>query len=125
MKSLTTNATVTLAVVAALGGDARAQEDGKSCTPKTLRGTYVFAADGYNIVAGVPQPKAILEMMQFHGDGTLTVETATVSITARSHSHPLAVPDSILSTRAASARLRSPRGRASTSSLTQTEAQSG
>ena len=80
MKSLTTNATVTLAVVAALGGVARAQDDGKSCTPKTLRGTYVFAADGYNIVAGVPQPKAILEMMQLHGDGTLTVETATVSI---------------------------------------------
>ena len=80
MKSLTTIATVTLAFVAALGGVALAQDDGKSCTPKTLRGTYVFAAHGYNIVAGVPQPKAILEMMQLHGDGSLTVDTATVSI---------------------------------------------
>jgi hypothetical protein len=50
------------------------------CGLRTLRGTYVFAATGYNIVSGAAQPKAILEVIVFNGDGTLTVPTATVSI---------------------------------------------
>jgi len=37
-----------------------------------LRGSYVFAANGYTIVNGVPQPKAIVEVIVFNGDGTLT-----------------------------------------------------
>jgi hypothetical protein len=35
---------------------------------------------GFNIVAGVAQPKAIVELIQFNGDGTLTSPGATVSI---------------------------------------------
>ena len=50
------------------------------CGLHTLRGSYVFTASGYNIVAGVPQPKAIIEPIDFNGDGTLTVPAATVSI---------------------------------------------
>jgi len=50
------------------------------CTLKTLRGTYVFTASGYNIVAGVAQPKAIVEVINFNGDGTLTVPAATRSV---------------------------------------------
>ena len=50
------------------------------CTLKTLRGTYVFAASGYNIVAGVGQPKAIVEVIDFKGDGTLSVPGATRSV---------------------------------------------
>ena len=50
------------------------------CTLNALRGTYVFAATGYNIAGGVPQPKAIVEVIEFQGDGTLTVAAATVSI---------------------------------------------
>lgn len=50
------------------------------CGLQTLRGSYVFAASGYNIVAGVQQPKAIVEAVEFHGDGTLSVPAATVSI---------------------------------------------
>ena len=46
----------------------------------TLDGLYVFTAPGFNIVAGVPQPKAIVELIDFHGDGELTVPAATVSI---------------------------------------------
>jgi len=40
----------------------------------------VFSATGYTIVAGVAQPKAIVELIRFNGDGTLTVPGATRSI---------------------------------------------
>lgn len=55
-------------------------DDEKGCSLDTLRGRYVFTARGFNIVAGVPQPKAILELIDFGGDGTLAVPVATVSI---------------------------------------------
>jgi hypothetical protein len=45
-----------------------------------LRGNYVFVASGFTIVGGVAQPKAIVEVINFNGDGTLTVPSATVSI---------------------------------------------
>jgi len=62
-----------------MAGIARADSD---CTLKalTLRGPYVFAATGFNIVGGVAQPKAIVEVISFNGDGTLTVPGATRSI---------------------------------------------
>jgi hypothetical protein len=50
------------------------------CDLKTLRGSYIFAASGFNIVGGVAQPKAIIEAIDFNGDGTLDVPAATVSI---------------------------------------------
>jgi hypothetical protein len=51
-----------------------------ACTERTLRGSYVFSASGFNIVAGVQQPKAIVEVIVFNGDGTLDVPAATVSL---------------------------------------------
>ena len=54
--------------------------DDDVCGVNTLRGTYVFAARGFNIVAGVAQPKAIAEVIEFNGDGTLSVPAATVSL---------------------------------------------
>jgi hypothetical protein len=51
-----------------------------ACTEETLRGSYVFSASGFNIVGGVQQPKAIVEVIVFHGDGTLDVPAATVSL---------------------------------------------
>lgn len=51
----------------------------ESCGLNTLRGTYVFAATGFNIVAGVALPKAIVEVIEFNGDGTLSVPAATLS----------------------------------------------
>ena len=71
-----------LVTVAALSvsGAARARRGPDDCGPKTLRGTYVFAATGYNIMSGVPQPKAIVEVIEFNGDGTLTVPAATRSV---------------------------------------------
>ena len=70
------------AAVLALGatGVALAAEDDNGCSLTTLRGRYVFTARGFNIVSGVPQPKAILEIVDFHGDGTLAVPAVTVSI---------------------------------------------
>ena len=51
-----------------------------ACTEDTLRGSYVFSASGFNIVGGVQQPKAIVEVIAFNGDGTLDVPAATVSL---------------------------------------------
>lgn len=54
--------------------------DDDVCGVSTLRGTYVFAASGFNIAAGVAIPKAIVEVIEFNGDGTLSVPHATVSV---------------------------------------------
>ena len=59
---------------------ASAEGKGRACTVRTLRGPYVFSATGFNIVGGVPQPKAIVEVIAFNGDGTLEVSAATVSL---------------------------------------------
>jgi hypothetical protein len=71
-----------LAVVAAFSASsvARAHGSPDECSLNTLRGTYVFAATGYNVVSGVPQPKAIVEVIEFNGEGTLTVPAATRSV---------------------------------------------
>jgi hypothetical protein len=61
-------------------GFARAEGERRACTVRTLRGSYVFAATGFNIVGGVQQPKAIVEVIAFNGDGTLDVPAATVSL---------------------------------------------
>ena len=50
------------------------------CGVHTLRGSYVFNAHGWNIVGGVAVPKAIVEGIDFNGDGTLVSPFATVSI---------------------------------------------
>jgi hypothetical protein len=71
-----------LALVAAVvgaGTSDRALADG-ACGERTLRGSYLFVASGFNIVGGVAQPKALVEAIDFNGDGTLEVPAATVSI---------------------------------------------
>jgi len=61
-------------------GFAPARAERRACTERTLRGSYVFSASGFNIVGGVQQPKAIVEVIVFNGDGTLDVPAATVSL---------------------------------------------
>lgn len=61
-------------------GFAAAEGERRACTVRTLRGSYVFSATGFNIVGGVQQPKAIVEVIAFNGDGTLDVPAATVSL---------------------------------------------
>ena len=74
---------VVAAMVLAVSGVARAHDDdddAKPCRLSTLHGLYVFTASGFNIVGGVPQPKAIVELITFNGDGTVTSGKTTVSL---------------------------------------------
>ena len=77
MKKIVRRSLVLAAMALGMSGIAVADTD---CTLKTLRGQYVFTASGYTVVAGVPQPKAIVEVIDFKGDGTLTVGAVTRSI---------------------------------------------
>ena len=87
VKSITSSllfacALVSLVAAMALGtsGTARASLGPQPCGLYTLRGSYLFATHGWNIVGGVAQPKAIVEGIDFNGDGTLVSPFATVSI---------------------------------------------
>ena len=53
---------------------------GRECSEATLQGLYVFSASGFSIVAGVAQPRAIVEFIRFNGDGTLSVPAGTYSV---------------------------------------------
>src|SRR5438045_8965250 len=80
MSKLTKQAMVGAAIVLGLSGVSLADSGKKACALDTLEGLYIFNATGYNIVAGVAQPKAIVEAIRFNGDGTLTVPASTHSI---------------------------------------------
>jgi hypothetical protein len=74
---------VAAAMVLAMSGVAQAHDDDddrKACSAATLDGLYVFTASGFNIVGGVPQPKAIVELIDFNGHGTITGGKTTVSL---------------------------------------------
>jgi hypothetical protein len=74
-------ASVCLAAAMALGTSATAgPADAKVCGLDSLQGSYLFATHGWNIVGGVAQPKAIVEGINFNGDGSLVSPFATVSI---------------------------------------------
>jgi len=75
-------ALVSLVAAMALGtsGTARAALGPQPCGVYTLRGSYLFATHGWNIVSGVAIPKAIVEGINFNGDGTLVSPFATVNI---------------------------------------------
>jgi hypothetical protein len=79
VKMRSTTLVIAGAIILIGSGVARAS-DNEECSNATLNGSYAFHASGFNIVAGVAQPKAILEIIQFNGDGTLVVPAATVSI---------------------------------------------
>jgi hypothetical protein len=80
MKTLTWHVVICTAMILGACGLARADERNDGCSLRTLSGTYVFSATGFNIVAGVAQPKAIVEVIRFNGDGTLSVPAATLSV---------------------------------------------
>jgi hypothetical protein len=79
MKKLIMRSLLATAVAFGASGVAVAGDE-NGCTSKTLHGRYVFAARGFTIVAGVPQPKAIVEVIDFDGDGAVSVPRATVSL---------------------------------------------
>ena len=68
------------ALLAACALVSLADSNGQNVSAQTLRGSYIFATHGWNIVGGVAQPKAIVEGIDFNGDGTLVSPFATVSI---------------------------------------------
>jgi hypothetical protein len=69
-----------IATTVGTSGTAQAQTPAQTCGVQTLHGLYLFATHGWNIVNGVAQPKAIIEGIDFNGDGTLVSPFATVSI---------------------------------------------
>jgi hypothetical protein len=76
MKKYIGKCVLAAAMVLAMSGAAQAKDDddnddGKGCSESTLRGLYVFTASGFNIVGGVAQPKAIVELIRFDGHGNL------------------------------------------------------
>ena len=81
-RSITMHSTafVIAGAIMLIGSGVAQASDDEECSKATLNGLYAFHASGFNIVAGVAQPKAILEIIQFNGDGTLIVPAATVSI---------------------------------------------
>ena len=69
-----------VAMTFATSDKAQAQTSPPTCSMHTLHGLYVFATHGWNIVNGVAVPKAIVEGIDFNGDGTLSSPFATVSL---------------------------------------------
>jgi hypothetical protein len=83
MRTWTMRTLIAVMIAAVISSAAWADNNGRGpgCSEATLRGEYVFTASGFNIsAAGVAQPKAIVELIEFHGDGALTVLGGTVSI---------------------------------------------
>jgi len=70
-----TTIAVVLSAVALLAHDQR-----HPCNLGTLRGSYAFNASGFNIVGGAALPKAIVEVLEFNGDGTLSTSAVTTSV---------------------------------------------
>ena len=71
---------VAVAVAFGISGTALAGGEAQVCGPQMLSGSYIFATSGFSIVDGVAQPKAIVEAIDFNGDGTLISPFATVSL---------------------------------------------
>ena len=74
---------VAAVIALTLTGVAQAKDygaGGEGCSNATLDGLYIFTASGFTNVSGVAQPKAIVELITFNGDGTITGGAATVSL---------------------------------------------
>lgn len=83
MNKLMTRCAAILPLILCLPGLADARPTNR-CTEDILRGDYVFTASGFTrppeSKAGVPWvPKAILEVLHFNGDGTLSTPLVTVA----------------------------------------------
>ncbi len=61
---------------------AASNTDVVTCSNKTLRGVYEFAASGFNIVNGVALPKSIIETLVFDGAGNVVARQSGSASTA-------------------------------------------
>ena len=50
------------------------------CSVRTLNGSYLWTAQGYQNFGGNPVPKNLVEGLRFNGDGTVVAEFGTVNI---------------------------------------------
>lgn len=75
-------AAVCLAAAMALGtsSPARAAADAQVCSVDRLQGLYVWTFDGYTRLGGSLLPKAVMQGLQFNGDGTTFNTFGTVNI---------------------------------------------
>jgi len=82
MNNLLLKTMLAVVLVSGIPGQAFAGGDEHSCSVRTLRGRYVFSASGFNIdtVSRLPVPKALIEVIDFNGDGSLEVPGATRSL---------------------------------------------
>ena len=71
-----------LAAAIALGTSttARAAADEQVCSVDMLRGLYIWTFDGYTRLGGNLLPKAVMQGLQFNGDGTTYNTFGTVNI---------------------------------------------
>jgi hypothetical protein len=81
MRTIFKLSSIAFCAVAATGAYADSMN---RCDDQILRGTYVFAATGFtrapNSAPGTPWvPKAIQEVIEFNGDGTVTTPSLTVA----------------------------------------------
>jgi hypothetical protein len=75
-------ALVCFAAALALGtsSPARAAFDTQVCTVDRLHGVYVWTFDGYTRLGGILLPKAVMQGIQFNGDGTTYNPFGTVNV---------------------------------------------
>ena len=52
----------------------------RSCDVSVLRGLYLLKGSGHAVINGSVVPKALLGSVRFNGDGTLVVETLTLTV---------------------------------------------
>lgn len=83
MKCLMTKCAATLSLILCLPGLAAADPTNR-CKDDILKGQYVFSASGFTRPPGSGPgtpwvPKAIIEVLQFNGDGTLTTPALTAA----------------------------------------------
>ena len=79
---LFTCALICLVAVIAAGTSATvgAAADGQACSVHMLKGLYLWTFDGYQNVGGNLLPKAVMQGLQFNGDGTTFNTFGTVNI---------------------------------------------
>jgi hypothetical protein len=75
-------ALVCLAAALTLGtsSPALAATDGQACSVNMLNGLYIWTFDGYTRLGGNLLPKAVMQGLQFNGDGTTFNPFGTVNI---------------------------------------------
>ena len=83
MKCLMTKCAATLSLILCLPGLAAADPTNR-CKDDILKGQYVFTASGFTRAPGSGPgtpwvPKAIVEVLQFNGDGTVTTPALTAA----------------------------------------------